>query len=67
MLLGFNIQLLVAIFFIPLIYAVIIYFTSPYKSVSFRRGLLYLWAGLLSPTVVQMFYFFYTTLKGESF
>ena len=63
MLLGFNIQLLVAIFFIPLIYAVIIYFTSPYKSVSFRRGLLYLWAGLLSPTVVQMFYFFIPHLR----
>jgi len=63
MLLGFNIQLLVAIFFIPLIYAVIIYFTSPYKSVSFRRGLLYLWAGLLSPTLVQMFYFFIPHLR----
>ena len=63
MFLGFNFQLLVALFFIPLIYAVIIYFTSPYKSVSFRRGLLYLWAGLFSPSVVQMIYFFIPHLR----
>ena len=58
MVLGFNLQLLIATFFIPILYAVIIYFTSPYKSVSFRRGLLFMWGGMASTVLVQLFYFF---------
>jgi len=58
MILGFNLELLIATFFIPLVYATIIYFTSPYKSVSFRRGLIFLWGGMTSTMLVQLFYFF---------
>lgn len=58
MLFGFNFQLLVALFLIPLLYASIIFFTSPYKSVTFKRGLLYLWGGMFSTVIVQLFYFF---------
>jgi RsiW-degrading membrane proteinase PrsW (M82 family) len=58
MLFGFNFQLLIALFLIPLLYASIIFFTSPYKSVTFKRGLLYLWGGMFSTVIVQLFYFF---------
>jgi len=67
MILGLNLELLIATFFIPLIYAAIIYFTSPYKSVSFRRGLLFMWGGMASTVLVQLFYFFIPFLtKGHS-
>lgn len=65
MILGFNFQLLIATFFIPLVYASIIYFTSPYKSVSFRRGLIFLWGGMTSTMLVQMFYFFIPHLSAS--
>tara|TARA_B100000927_G_scaffold290552_1_gene289715 strand:- start:736 stop:1509 length:774 start_codon:yes stop_codon:yes gene_type:complete len=58
MLLGFDFQLFVGVFFIPLLYALVIYLTAPYKSVSFKRGLVYLFAGMMSVVAVQLFYFF---------
>lgn len=58
MVLGVDFQLLVGVFFVPLLYALIIYITAPYKSVSFRRGLVYLFGGMMSTMVVQLFYFF---------
>ena len=58
MLLGFDFQLFVGVFFVPLLYALIIYLTAPYKSVSFKRGLVYLFGGMMSVVAVQLFYFF---------
>jgi hypothetical protein len=58
MVLGFNFELLFTMFLIPMLYALIIYFTSPYKSVSFKRGLFFLWGGITSTIIVKLIYFF---------
>ena len=58
MVLGFNFELLLTMFLIPMLYALIIYFTSPYKSVSFKRGLFFLWGGITSIIIVKLIYFF---------
>lgn len=62
MVLGFNLYLFISVFLVPMIYACIIYFTSPYKSVSFRRGLLYLFGGIMSTVIVQFIYFFFPAI-----
>ena len=66
MILGFDFQLFVGVFFVPLLYALIIYLTAPYKSVSFKRGLIYLFGGMMSVVLVQFFYFFVPWF-GKSF
>ena len=65
MIFGFNIQLFVTVLLFPFIYSLIIFFTSPYKSVSYKRGLLFLLAGIFSTEVVHLIYFFIPYL-GES-
>ena len=54
MILGFNIVLLLALILPPLIYAVIIYLTSPVGSVSFRNGLLFMVGGIGSISVLHL-------------
>lgn len=62
MVLGFNLYLFISVFLVPMLYAIIIYFTSPYKSVSFRRGMLYLFGGIMSTVIVQFIYFFFPSM-----
>ena len=54
MILGFNIILLLALILPPLIYAVIIYLTSPVGSVSFRNGLLFMVGGIGSVSILHL-------------
>lgn len=69
MILGINLQMVIVTLLTPMIYALIIYLTSPYKSVSFRRGLLFLWGGMSATMVVQLVYFFmpHLTLGHDTF
>lgn len=60
--LGFNIALLFGLFVPPLIYAVIIYFTSPYRSVSFKNGILFMMGGIISVTLLQLIYILFPTM-----
>jgi RsiW-degrading membrane proteinase PrsW (M82 family) len=54
MFLGMNISLLLGLVIPPLIYAFIIYLTSPYKSIDFKTGIQYMLAGFSSVLLVSV-------------
>jgi RsiW-degrading membrane proteinase PrsW (M82 family) len=54
MFLGMNISLLIGILLPPLLYAFIIYLTSPRKSISFKTGIQYLLIGFSSVLLISV-------------
>lgn len=52
-----NIGLLLGLFIPPLLYAIIMYFTSPYRSVSFINGLFFMVGGIASVAILDTIYF----------
>ena len=53
-----NIGLLCGVLFPPLLYVLILFLTSPYKTLSLKRCIFYFMAGILSINFVQMYYAF---------
>ncbi|MAZ30829.1 MAG: hypothetical protein CMP57_01905 [Flavobacteriales bacterium] len=56
MFMGFNYDLLFSFFGIPFLYMLIIYLTSPYKSISFRDSLKAIILGFVSITLLHFMY-----------
>jgi RsiW-degrading membrane proteinase PrsW (M82 family) len=54
MIIGINITLLLALILPPIIYAGIIYLTSPYKSIDIKRGLYHIMAGFTSVFILSI-------------
>ena len=63
MVLGFNIILLLALILPPLLYAVIIYFTSPFRSVSFKNGLLFMLGGMGAVSILHVLWVLFPGLS----
>jgi RsiW-degrading membrane proteinase PrsW (M82 family) len=53
---GVNISLLFYLFVPPLLYAFIIYLTSPYNSVKYKLGIFFMMAGIISVTLLTTIY-----------
>ena len=64
MILGINISLLLGLIIPPLIYALIIYLTAPYRSVSFKNGLLFMMGGVVSITLTTYNIFIDTLINS---
>ena len=64
---GINIELLLGLFIPPLLYAILIFFTSPYRSVSFSNGLLFMIGGIVSVTILQTTYFLIPSLESNGY
>jgi RsiW-degrading membrane proteinase PrsW (M82 family) len=66
MILGINISLLLGLIIPPLIYALIIYLTAPYRSVSFKNGLLFMMGGVVSITLIHTIYLLIPSLIAST-
>ena len=53
---GFNYDLVFSLFGIPFLYMLVIYFTSPYKSISLKNSVKSVVLGFVSVTLVHFIY-----------
>jgi len=66
MIFGINIALLLALVLPPLLYAGLIYLTSPYKSIDIKRGLYHIMAGFTSVFILSIIFLVIPSWSGSS-
>jgi len=59
MVLGFNLLGLILLFFPPLLYALIMYLSSPYKSLSLKKSISFLIGGMFSVIFLRIIFFIF--------